>query len=210
MDQQNFSPSIFDCIVAFLLNLFLPTNDHDPVRARAAVLEALAEYGPRSNRELRLAALSLAFSLGALDALSRATDQDLTLNQVLRLRSSANTLHRSARQADETLADERREPEIAPQETTQPNPFLPMSTEPHDLIDFARSMGLLSRQQRRRLEREEAKVRRRQEIQARQAARDTHKGRQPDKATLTGSLLPASIVSAGTAGAGADAANAVA
>ena len=207
MELHCISQSVFDRVMASLTNLFLPTCDHDPDRARDAVLEALAEYDPRTNRELRLAALALAFSLGALDALSRAVDEDLSLNQVLRLRTSANALHRSACHAEQALAEEREAPD-ATAETD--DVALPESTEPQDLAAFARTAPPLSRQQRRKQARETEKRRRRQEEQARQAQRDAYRAMHGDTAPLTTHLPSTPIFPAGTAGAGAYATSAVA
>jgi hypothetical protein len=207
MNPHSISQSVFDRIMAFLTNLFLPTNDYEPDRARDAALEALAEYDPRTNRELRLAALALAFSLGALDALSRAVDEELSLNQMLRLRSSANALHRSARQAEQALAEERETPD---EETERADAPLPASTEPQDLAEFSRTTAPLSRQQRRRQERDAEKRRRRQEEQVRLTAREAHRGMQQAPPALTSPLPPAAMVPPGTAGAGAYATSAVA
>ena len=151
--------------------------------------------------------MALAFSLGALDALSRAVDEELSLNQMLRLRSSANALHRSARQAEQALTEERE----APEEEAEPaDASLPASTEPQDLAGFARTTAPLSRQQRRKQERDAEKQRRRQEEQARLATREAPRGMQQAPSALTSPLPPAAMVPPGTAGAGAYATSAVA
>ncbi len=165
MEAHSISQAVFDRILAFLTNIFLPTCEYDRERAQLAALEALSEYDPRTNRELRFAALALAFSLGALDALSQAMDTDRTVNQVLRLRSCANTLHRSARQAEEALAEERE----APQPETEEDAALPETPQPAELAAFTRKTPPLSRQQRRKQEQEAERRRRKAEHRARQA-----------------------------------------
>jgi hypothetical protein len=212
MESHSITRTVFDRVIAFLAKIFLPTCEYDPQRARDAALEALAEYDPRTNRELRLAALALAFSLGALDALSRAADDELSVNQVLRLRSSANALHRSASHAEQALAEEREAPEETGQEAVEIP--LPDSTEPADMAAFARTTPPLSRQQRRQRERDAEKRRLRQEAQARKAQKDTqrdaHAAMQTGAAPLTTRLPMAPMLPPGPAGAEAHVTSAMA
>jgi hypothetical protein len=167
--QPEIDAVIRERILTFLIPLFLMPANGDANRARQAVEALLASYNPRTARELRLAALAIAFSLGALDALSKSAGQDATLNQVLRLRSSANTLARNAEKAEIALQAERQEP------SEDQNVSLPESTDTQALVDFARAMPPLSRQQRRHAERLAEKLRRQQENQARQAERQARK-----------------------------------
>src|SRR3954469_22274628 len=132
---------ILDKILAFLAPLFLDVAG-DIGAAREAARTLLASYDPRTNRELRHAALALAFSFGALDALSRSIASELTVNQVLRLRGNANALNRAAllnEQALEALRDQL--PEVlsdAPSELAEADAFdLPASLEPADMAKFA-------------------------------------------------------------------------
>lgn len=154
-------------ILTFLMPLFLQAAEGDAARARQAVEALLEAYDPRTTRQLRLAALAIAFSLGALDALARSASQDATLAQVLRLRGNANALARSAEKAELALQGERAEPAAADEMDVS----LPASTDTPDLIKFARTNPPLSRQQRRLAERQAEKQRRRQEEKARLARR---------------------------------------
>ena len=90
-------------ILAFLVPLFRLDDGCDNQAARAACIELPASYGPRTNKELRFAALTVAFSFGALDFLGKAAAPDLSVNQVLRLRGNANALHRAAHKSQEAL-----------------------------------------------------------------------------------------------------------
>jgi hypothetical protein len=171
---------ILEKILAFLAPLFLDAASGDAAAARAAARALLAEYNARTDNELRRAALIIAFDFGALDALSRSVADDLTLNQVLRLRGNANALNRACELSERRLEALRRQtpgvtalPESAPDD-------LPDSLA--DLIALARPSATtapaqpLSRQQRRLAERQAAEALRRQQkadrLAARAAARD--------------------------------------
>jgi hypothetical protein len=193
--------AVLDKILGFLAPLFIDIVAGDSAAARDAAQSMLASYGARNDRELRFAALSIAFSFGALDALSRAADRDLPLNQVLRLRGNANALNRAAQQNETRLekaqrqpADETMEvphspaPALPDPERRVPDlldPDLPTSNATQDLVDFVRATwkaekaaaGVaqpavpMSRQQRRLAERQAEKQRQREQEQARLAQR---------------------------------------
>ncbi|MDR3532259.1 MAG: hypothetical protein P4L90_17115 [Rhodopila sp.] len=187
--------AVFEKILAFLAPLFVGAGTGDIGAAREAASATLSSYGARTDRELRLAALSIAFAFGALDALSRAADPELALNQVMRLRGNANALNRAAQQNETRLEKLRKQPPVAIEEEAAeatpeaPTEALPASSATADLLAFARSklksmMGAatpappapapvvpLSRQQRRAAERKAEKVRQRQQEEARRAQR---------------------------------------
>jgi hypothetical protein len=190
------TPAIFEKILAFLAPLFLGAGTSDIATAREAASAILASYGARTDRELRFAALSIAFGFGALESLSRASDPALALNQVLRLRGNANALNRAAQQNETRLENLRKQPpeiEDAAAAAATPNPptdALPASSATADLLAFARSklksmMSVtapaarstpapvvpLSRQQRRAEERKAEKIRLRQLEEAKRAQR---------------------------------------
>lgn len=135
--------------VNFLVPLVLQTANGDPERARQAVDSLLEPYNARTARELRLAALAIAFGFGALDALARSSDADATVSQVLRLRSNANALARSAEKAEQALQAERAEP-VADQPAEIK---LPGAVDIEALLNYAKTAPTLSRQQRRHAER---------------------------------------------------------
>ena len=167
LNPASFAATVLDRVLALLAPLFLSAAAGDTEAARDAASALLASYDPRSNRELRLAALAIAFSFGALDALSRASDPDLPINQVLRLRGNANALNRAAHQNETRLDKRPSQPEAAPPE--EPGE-LPASSETGDLIDFVRAAPPapgLSRQQRRFAERQAEKQREREQEAAR-------------------------------------------
>lgn len=129
-------------ILVFLAPLFLDKETNDTHEAWQAARETLASYGARTNRELRLAALTIAFGFGALDALCRANDPALALNQVIRLRGNANALNRAANQNENKLEKLQKqqpaETNPADQPQTADDDALPATSETPDLITFAR------------------------------------------------------------------------
>jgi len=192
--------SVFEKILAFLTPLFVGAQTIDIGVARESASGMLASYGARTNRELRFAALSIAFGFGALEALSRAANPELALNEVLRLRGNANALNRAAQQNETRLEKLQKQPpavidaENAVEATEDaPADALPASSATADLLAYARStlksmMGAavstapapveavaLSRQQRRDVERKAEKVRLRQQEEARRAQRATQR-----------------------------------
>jgi hypothetical protein len=158
---------ILEKILAFLAPLFLDPASGDTAAARETVRALLAEHTPRTDRELRRAALIIAFDFGALDALSRSVADDLSLNQVLRLRGNANALNRASLQNQKAL-DALQQLEAEPEEA---EPDLPASLEPAELASFARAAVPMSRQQRRLADRQAEKARQRQQEQARRDER---------------------------------------
>ncbi len=174
--------AVLDKILGFLAPLFLDAVKGDAAAARGAANAMLASYEARTNRQLRLAALAIAFSLGALDSLSRAADRDLPLNQVLRLRGNANALNRAAHQNETRLERQQLQADAAPPEATA-DPDLPASGATDELVAYVRSAwkaektaaaqpaAPLSRQQRRFAERKSEKQLQRQQEQARLAQR---------------------------------------
>ena len=174
---------VFDRLLAFLTPLFQSTRTSQPDLARQAARDSLASYGARTNRELRLAALSIAFSFGALDALSRAANPDLALNQVTRLRGNANALNRAAQQNENRLEKLLKQPQVVI-ETEEPADTMPASSETGDLLTFAQckietviAEAPKSRQQRRDAERKAEKTRTQLQKEAVRADRAARLGR---------------------------------
>jgi hypothetical protein len=174
---------ILEKVLAFLAPLFLDVAG-DIGAAREAAQVLLESYEPRTNRELRHAALAIAFSFGALDALSRSASSALSVNQVLRLRGNANALNRAALQNEQALEALREQPPESDQPAETAALDLPASLEPADLARSARTQPVLSRQQRRALERQAKKAQRRQQEQARLAQRATAIAARNDAAAL--------------------------
>src|SRR5664279_1779308 len=116
-------------------------NDGDnAAAARRAAKSMLDSYAARTNRELRLAALAIAFSFGALDALSRAANPGLPVNQVLRLRGNANALNRAAEQNENRLEKQlQRQAAAPPEPESASEPDLPANAETDDLVAFVRA-----------------------------------------------------------------------
>jgi hypothetical protein len=166
---SNITPGVYSRVIAFLAPLFLDPATGDAQAARLTAIAALDKETPRNDTELRLAALALAFSLGALDAVSRTADPGLTVSQRSQLNGNANALSRAALQHQKLLGLLRAE---APQADHPATQALPQSSAVPDLLAYARSAGSpLSRQQRRAAERQAEKILKRQEEAARLAQR---------------------------------------
>lgn len=185
--------AVLEKIIAFLAPLFLIPGASDIATARETASTTLASYGARTDRELRFAALSIAFGFGALEALSKAAAPDLPPNHALRLRGNANALNRAAQQNENRLEKLQRQPEVAETEEHAENAMLdalagtlPASSETADLLAFVRAQVKsmrptadltsapvvpLSRQQRRAAERRAEKMRQRQQEEAKRAQR---------------------------------------
>jgi hypothetical protein len=148
--------AVLDKVLGFLAPLFLDVVGNDTAAARNAARSTLECYGARNDRELRFAALAIAFSFGALDGLSRAAQCDLPPNQVLRLRGNATALNRAAQQNEARLEKAQRLPAteaaqappqqastdgnaLLPPEAAGPEADLPASSDTSDLVAFVRS-----------------------------------------------------------------------
>lgn len=169
------TPAILDKFIGLLVPLFLAGVGGDMTTARHAAARMLAAYNTETEAELSLAAEIVCFSFGALEALSNAMNPDLTPNAVLRLRGSANALHRSAHQCQRTLERLRkqRSQEDAARIVANPIPE-PPPVETLQLSEYAQTtlpdpMLGLSRQQRRAAQR---KLEKRQRQQAEQERRE--------------------------------------
>lgn len=135
MSQQAVvSPAFLDQILTLLAPLFLAAAGGDSEAARDAVRQTLAEHRARNDNELRLSALVVAFGFGALDALSKAANKDLSLDEVMDLRDSAIALSTAEHQSQLTLDKLQKRPPTAAMPAD-----LPASAESRDLVAFASS-----------------------------------------------------------------------
>lgn len=167
-------PALFlDKVVGLLLPLFLNAAEGDTQAARHTVLCMLASYDVETEQEIRLAAEIASFSFGALEALGRAMDPDLPLNASLRLRGSANSMHRSAHQCERTLDRVRKQRQkMAP--TAAVSAQTTDQTEPCQPAQAAAPPALRpSRQERRMIERVAKKTHRQNVKQVSNAAMRT-------------------------------------
>ncbi|MFL5283494.1 MAG: hypothetical protein ACJ8AW_21490 [Rhodopila sp.] len=193
-NAASFTPAVLDRILALLATLFLPSTAGNLEAARSAAAALLASYDVRTGRQLRLAALAIAFSFGALDSLSRAAAPELPANQVLRLRGNANALNRAAQQNEAKLEKLIGQPEAAPEAAVFDEPLdLPASSEPPDLLAFlhtASATPVLSRQQRRLAERQAEKQREREQKAARLEERVARRLAEKEAARLAATPVP--------------------
>jgi hypothetical protein len=89
----------FDAICMLLMPFFLLGASDDPNKARNAVADLIRAYHPASTQELDLVARVVGFSIAALDNLRLSiAAPDLSDTKVLRYRSTAVSLSRSAEQ----------------------------------------------------------------------------------------------------------------
>jgi hypothetical protein len=133
-----------DKILALLAPLFLVATGGDVGAAREAVRATLVDYRARTDDELRLAALVVAFGFGALDALSRAANPDLTLEAVMDLRDNAIALSQAGDRTQTALDRLLKQP---PDDATllAGSATLPVSVDVDDLLAFARKQAPVSR-----------------------------------------------------------------
>jgi hypothetical protein len=107
---------LLDLIITLLTPMFLAAAAGNLTHARAAAAETLASYRAETQHDLITVAKIIAFGLATLGSLSRSMDDDLTLNQILRLRGNANATdrseHRNRQVLEKSLARQAAEPEI--------------------------------------------------------------------------------------------------
>jgi hypothetical protein len=163
-----------DTIIGPLVPWFLTAADGDMKAARHTVISMLASYNVATEEELRLAAEIVSFSFGTMAALAKSMDPDLPLNAVLRLRGSANALHRSQHQCQRVLDRLRKERRLAaaPHKRQPRAPHQAAATQaPSAAVQSAptqpRPAVTLSRQQRRAQERAVEKAHRKRAEQSR-------------------------------------------
>lgn len=137
-----------DTVVGRLAGLFLSGAGGDPAAARHAASQMLAAYHAETPDELSLAAEIISLQLHTLEALSYASEPDLSLNKILRLRGSAVSLsresHKAQRKLDQlqharrtgTTAHPAEATAAAPQ--TQPAPAQPRIENAFGVIESAR------------------------------------------------------------------------
>lgn len=103
--RQRVHPAEFllELIITLMTPMFLAAAAGDLAFARAAAAETLAAYRAETQNDLITVAKIIAFGLVTLASLSRSMDDDLTLNQILRLRSNANATDRSEERCRQTL-----------------------------------------------------------------------------------------------------------
>jgi hypothetical protein len=159
---RNVTSVFLDTILMRLVPWFLTAAEGCVETARQAALSMLASYNVETEEEIRLAAEIASFGLSALTALSSSFDPDLSLNVVLRLRGSANALHRSAHQCQRTL-DKLRKERLTRADAQQPEQTATPDEAPSPQ---SRPTIPLSRQQRRAMERAVEKAKRSQVRQA--------------------------------------------
>jgi hypothetical protein len=130
--QPNTMDRAFDAICMLLMPFFLLGAADDPNKARNAVADLIRAYNPADTKELDLVARVIGFSIAALDNLRLSmTSPELSDTKVLRYRSTAVSLSRSAEQCrviltrmqtDEPAARPQAERQAAAPQKPQPQP----------------------------------------------------------------------------------------
>ena len=136
--QPDAMDQAFDSICLLLMPFFLLAAGDDPEKAQTAVAHMLRAYNPTTPQELDLAARIVGFGIACLDNLRlSATTPDLPDTKILRYRSSAVSLSRSAEQcrtalnklrAEQPPAKPAPQPQPVPQAEKLRAPLPPMNT----------------------------------------------------------------------------------
>ncbi|MFO1027607.1 MAG: hypothetical protein U1E70_20710 [Acetobacteraceae bacterium] len=115
--------SAIDMVVGFLLPLILPATGGDIAAATALALDRLAEYRPRTARELDLAGEALGYSLKARAMLAQSAGADLPADKVDNALKWACSLSRASHQAQRRLDLLQRAPRaLSPDDATAGTP----------------------------------------------------------------------------------------
>jgi hypothetical protein len=129
--------AVLDTVLNRLALLFLAAAG-DPATARQAAAQLLAAYHAETPDELSLASEIISFGLHALEALSYASDPELSLNSILRLRGSAVSLSREQHKAQRQLDRlQRARAQHQPAETS-PTPPRPQAEKALGLVETVR------------------------------------------------------------------------
>jgi hypothetical protein len=132
--------AILDTVIGRLAPLFLLGASGIMAAAQEAARQMLAAYNAETPDELTLAAEIVSLQLHTLEALSYASDPDLALNKILRLRGSAVSLSRESHKAQRKLdqLQRARHAGITLQPTEAPTPAQPKIDSAFDLVEAAR------------------------------------------------------------------------
>nr|WP_294501147.1 hypothetical protein [uncultured Rhodopila sp.] len=98
---------LLSLIVALLAPLFIEAAGADIALARAAARETIAAYRAQNHASLIIVGRIIAFGLAALGSLSLSMADELTIAMIIRLRSNANALNRSAERCERMLQEAR-------------------------------------------------------------------------------------------------------
>jgi hypothetical protein len=148
------APAIVDTVIGRLALLFLAGAAGDMAAAREAARQMLAAHNPETPDELTLAAEIVSLQLHTLEALSYASDPDLPLNKIVRLRGSAVSLSRESHKARRKLDQLQRtrraglttQPAETPNETATPQPTPPKTEKALDQVQAAREEIRIAKQ----------------------------------------------------------------
>jgi hypothetical protein len=146
--------AILDTVIGRLALLFLSGAAGDMAAAREAARQMLAAHSPETPDELTLAAEIVSLQLHTLEALSYASDHDLPLNKVVRLRGSAVSLSRESHKARRKLDQLQRTRRAGitaqlaeiPAEAAAPLPTSPATEKPIDQVQAAREEIRIAKQ----------------------------------------------------------------
>jgi hypothetical protein len=144
------APATLETVIGGLALLFLTGAGGDMIAAHFAASQMLAAYHAETPDELGLAAEIVSLQLHTLQALSYASDRELSLNKILRLRGGAVSLsresHKARRKLDQLQGARRagvavQLAEVAPDAVQpQPAPAKPGIDDAFGLIEAAREV----------------------------------------------------------------------
>jgi hypothetical protein len=92
-------------VVTLLTPMFLATTGGDLDQARAAALATVRVCTIRNPLDLLLVGQMIALSLATLSSISQSMADDLSINQILRLRGNAVSLHRASERCRAALPE---------------------------------------------------------------------------------------------------------
>jgi hypothetical protein len=112
-------------VIAFLTPMLLAAAGGDRDQAAAMAVETVNAYNARNPADLLLAGEGIALGLGVLSSMGLSMAENIPINQILRLRTNAASLHRAADQCRRAVARPEPtafnvEPRQEPAQTAQP------------------------------------------------------------------------------------------
>jgi hypothetical protein len=119
---QHPADSLLNLVITLLTPMFLLAAGGDLSFARLAAAETIDSYRAETRTDLITVAKIIAFGLTTLASLCRSMEDDLTISQILRLRSNANAADRAEHRNRLSLQQRQTEHPAAPRQDPEPHP----------------------------------------------------------------------------------------
>jgi hypothetical protein len=121
LPRQRPADILLNILITLLTPMFLLAADGDLTFARLAAAETIDAYRAETHTDLITVAKIIAFGLTALASLCRSMEDDLTISQILRLRSNANAADRAEHRNRHILQQSRSEQAAVPRQDPEPD-----------------------------------------------------------------------------------------